>query len=99
MTTPTTENPKFELNPDDPPLDFPAYDTSGHKTYLDYQNNNHGNSGHLSEKSERRHSEVKDALDQIAETPFVEQTWVKVVMWLVIVVAGYRLYLRATGAA
>ncbi|KAL5354252.1 hypothetical protein ACLOAV_000340 [Pseudogymnoascus australis] len=80
------------------PLDFPAYETSGHKTYLDYQNhkNEHGLAGHRSEKSEV-HATPKDALDEIASKSWLENPWVKVLMWVLIVIAAYRLYLRVLG--
>ncbi|KFZ19501.1 hypothetical protein V502_03613 [Pseudogymnoascus sp. VKM F-4520 (FW-2644)] len=98
MTTPTTENPNFKFDPNDPPLDFPAYETSGHKTYLDYQNhkNEHGLTGHRSEKS-AAHTTPKDALDGIASKSWLENPWVKVLMWVLIVIATYRLYLRVLG--
>ena len=96
MTTPTTENPTFEFNPDDPPLDFPAYETSGHKTYLDYHDaNEHGNSGHQSGKlAKTGNTAPKDALDVIATKPWLESTWAKVLVWVLIVAATYRIYLR-----
>lgn len=98
MTTPTTENPGFKFDPNDPPLDFPAYETSGDKTYLDYQNhkNEHGLTGHRSEKS-GAHTTPKDALDGIASKSWLENPWVKVLMWVLILIATYRLYLRVLG--
>lgn len=99
MTTPTTENPGFKFDPNDSPLDFPAYETSGHKTYLDYQNhkNEHGLAGHRSEKSGNAHATPKDALDEIASKSWLENPWAKVFISLLIVVAAYRLYLRVLG--
>lgn len=101
MTTPTTENPTFELNPDDPPLDFPVYEMSGNKTYLDYHNHNeHGTLGdHRSEKLDGHAAQPKDALDGIATKPWIESTWAKVLICVLIVAATYRIYLRVMGQA
>lgn len=101
MTTPTTENPKFEFDPNDPPLNFPPYNSTGHKTYLDYQEGNeHETQRHQDGKLEGRghatHA-ARDALDRIATTPWFQSAWAKVLMWALIVAATYWLYLRTTG--
>ncbi|KFY16622.1 hypothetical protein V492_01207 [Pseudogymnoascus sp. VKM F-4246] len=99
MTTPTTENPGFKFDPNDPPLDFPAYETSGHKTYLDYKNhkNEHGLDGHRSEKSTVNTHAPKDALNGLASKSWLDNPWAKVVMWALVVLATYSLYLRVVG--
>ncbi|KFY27496.1 hypothetical protein V493_03452 [Pseudogymnoascus sp. VKM F-4281 (FW-2241)] len=98
MTTPTAENTGFKADPNDPPLNFPAYETSGHKTYLDYKNqkNEHGLTGHRSEKS-TIHTTPKDALDEIASKSWLESPWAKMLMWVLVVIAAYRLYLMVLG--
>lgn len=99
MATPTTENPSFEVISDNPPFDFPAYETTGHKTYLEYQEGDeHPGSGHMSEKrpKNRHTTEAKDALDGIARNPWLDSIWAKVLVWLLIVAVIYRIYLHAT---
>lgn len=103
MTTPTTEKPSFEVVDDDPPLNFPPYEMerTGHQTYLDYEDegDEHSGSGHMSEKSPRsgHTTEARDALDVIARKSWLDNPLAKVVVWLLLMVAVYRIYLRVTG--